>query len=158
MMRGRPRHEGRHRNARGSGFHLVDVVAVTLAAQESSSAARSLPPYYTVKSQCIPGRGYVALAEAPGHTPELPLLALFVYGGEVIGVLFEAHEKDGWRPWYNERVGEAVSHDGGPAALQPPDHVQEGSHGGGVQGGEGSAATLAHYGLARSSRIGHSGR
>ena len=96
------------------GFISLMLWAVTLAAQESSSAARSLPPYYTVKSQCIPGRGYVALAEAPGHTPELPLLALFVYGGEVIGALFEAHEKDGWRPWYNERDGEAVSHDGGP--------------------------------------------
>jgi hypothetical protein len=102
------------------GFISLMLWAVTLAAQESSSAARSLPPYYTVKSQCIPGRGYVALAEAPGHTPELPLLALFVYGGEVIGVLFEAHEKDGWRPWYNERDGEAVSHDGGPRHYSHP--------------------------------------
>ena len=88
--------------------------APTLTAQESSAADRKLPPYYTVKSDCIPGRGYVALAEAPGHAPELPLLALLVYRGEVVGALFEAHEKDGWRPWYNEREGEAVSHDGGP--------------------------------------------
>lgn len=83
-------------------------------AQETSSIEFKLPPYYKLKSRCIPEHGYVAIPEAPDHPPALPLVAVFVYRGEVIGVLFEAHEKDGWRPWYDEPEGAAVSHDGGP--------------------------------------------
>ena len=67
-------------------------------AQETSSIEFKLPRYYKLKSRCIPEHGYVAIPEAPDHPPALPLVAVFVYRGEVIGVLFEAHEKDGWRP------------------------------------------------------------
>lgn len=95
---------------------LVCLVSITASAQPAGSLSDDLklPPYYVVKSRCIAERGYVALAEAPGHSPELPLLGLFVYRGEVVGALFEAHEKDGWRPWYNEPEGKPVSHNGGP--------------------------------------------
>ena len=95
---------------------LVCFVSISVGAQPAVSLSEGLklPPYYVLKSRCIPEHGYVAIPEAPNHPPALPLVAVFVYRGEVIGVLFEALEKDGWRPWYDEPEGKAVSHDGGP--------------------------------------------
>jgi hypothetical protein len=84
------------------------------AAEERRRVEPGIPSYYKVKPRCIPERGYIAMPEAPGHPTELPFAALWIFNGEVIGLLFEAHERDGWRPWYDEPEGQAVSHDGGP--------------------------------------------
>ena len=70
--------------------------------------------HYTVEPRCIPERGFIAMPQASGHPATLPFVALWVFNGEVVGLLFEAHEKDGWKPWYDEPEGQAVSHDGGP--------------------------------------------
>lgn len=92
---------------------LISSSAISQA-QDMSSGEFKLPPYYKLKTRCIPEHGYVAIPEAPEHPAALPLVGVFVYRGEVIGVLFEAHERDGWRPWYDEPEGKPVSHDGGP--------------------------------------------
>lgn len=84
-------------------------------AQDASAARIPVPRHYVVKHHCMPDRGFVAVAEAPGYPSTYPKLNLLVFKGEVIGVLFEAEEKDGWKPWYNQPEGKATSHDGGPA-------------------------------------------
>ena len=73
-----------------------------------------IPSHYVVKTDCIPNRGFLAVSEAPNHPATLPMLNLFIFNGEVIGLLFEAHARDGWKPWYDEPEGQPVSHDGGP--------------------------------------------
>lgn len=86
----------------------------TALSQEPPRPKASIPSYYSVKPRCVTGRGFIALPEAPGQPVALPFVGLWVFNGEVIGLLFEALERDGWRPWYDEPEGQAVSHDGGP--------------------------------------------
>lgn len=74
----------------------------------------AVPRHYLVKKHCLPGRGFIAVAEAPSYPTTLPMMALFVFNGEVVGFHLEVHERDGWKPWYNQPQGEPVSHDGGP--------------------------------------------
>ena len=89
------------------------LAAQSSYADEAPGARVAVPPHYVVKKHCVPGRGFVAAAEAPNHPSTYPKLNLFVFKGEVVGFLFEAHEKDGWKPWYNQPQGQPVSHDGG---------------------------------------------
>lgn len=84
-------------------------------AQDASAVRIPVPKHYVVKHHCMPDRGFVAVAEAPGYPSTYPKLNLLVFKGEVIGVLFEAEEKDGWKPWYNQPEGKATSHDGSPS-------------------------------------------
>ena len=93
----------------------VFILSTTAAVSEEPPRPKvGIPSYYSIKPRCIPERGFIALPEVPGHAAELPLVALWIFNGEVIGLLFEAHERDGWRPWYDEPEGQAVSHSGGP--------------------------------------------
>jgi len=95
---------------------LCLLAACTTAAhgEERQRVEVGTPARYVVKAACIPRRGFVAVSEAPNHPPTLPMLNLLIFKGEVIGLLFEALERDGWKPWYDEPEGQAVSHDGGP--------------------------------------------
>jgi hypothetical protein len=88
--------------------------ASTAYSQERRRVEVGIPAHYVVKTGCIANRGFVAVAEAPNHPPTLPMLNLLIFNGEVIGLLFEVLERDGWKPWYDEPEGQAVSHDGGP--------------------------------------------
>lgn len=83
-------------------------------AQERRHVEAGIPKHYVVKTKCIPDRGFFLVAEAPGHEEALPMVALLVFKGEVIGLMFEALARDGWRPWYDEPEGKPVSHGGGP--------------------------------------------
>lgn len=74
----------------------------------------AVPAHYVVKPHCVPDRGFVAVAQAPNFPAAYPMLNLLVFNGEVVGFLFEADEKDGWKPWYNEPQGQPASHAGGP--------------------------------------------
>ena len=89
-------------------------VACTAYSQERKRAEVGIPAHYVVKTRCIPDRGFIAVSEALSYPATLPMLNLLIFNGEVIGLLFEVHEKDGWKPWYDEPEGQAVSHDGGP--------------------------------------------
>lgn len=96
---------------------LVPLLVIALfnpAARAHDAPGAKLPAHYVVKGQCRAGRGFVAVAEAPGYAPTYPLLHLLVFEGEIIGALFEVRESDGWKPWYNQPEGKPVSHDGGP--------------------------------------------
>jgi hypothetical protein len=93
---------------------LSVACASTAYGQERRRVEVGIPKHYVVKTKCIPERGFFAVAEAPGHEEAMPMAALLIFNGEVIGVLFEALARDGWRPWYDEPEGKPVSHDGGP--------------------------------------------
>src|SRR5262247_3154247 len=80
---------------------LLAFGANAALAQERRRVEVGIPKHYTVKSKCIPNRGFFLVAEAPGHEEALPLVALLVFKGEVIGLMFEALARDGWRPWYD---------------------------------------------------------
>jgi hypothetical protein len=82
--------------------------------QERRRGDIGIPPHYVVQTACIPNRGFVAVSEARNHPATLPMLNLLIFNGEVVGLLFEVLERDGWKPWYDEPEGQAVSHDGGP--------------------------------------------
>ena len=74
----------------------------------------AVPSHYVVRKNCTPGRGFIAIPEAPNFPPGYPMMALFVFNGEVVGFLLEVHEKDGWKPWYDQPQGQPISHGGGP--------------------------------------------
>lgn len=95
-------------------FSLFLVCASAAYAQERRRVEVGIPAHYVVKTRCIPDRGFIAVSEAPNHPPTLAMLNLLIFKGEVIGLLFEVHERDGWKPWYDEPEGQPVSHDGGP--------------------------------------------
>jgi hypothetical protein len=48
------------------------------------------------------------------------MVALWIYNGEVIGLLFEALARDGWRPWYDEPEGKPAIH-----GTEPPHYSQQ---------------------------------
>jgi hypothetical protein len=113
---------GARQNQRSSLVVKLPLIALGLAiacastayAQERRRVAIGIPKHYAVKTKCIPERGFIAVAEAPGYQEALPMAGLLIFNGEVIGLLFEALARDGWKPWYDEPEGKPVSHDGGP--------------------------------------------
>ena len=74
----------------------------------------TIPAHYVVRKHCTPGRGFFAAPQAAGQPAGYPFMALLVFNDEVIGFLFEVHEKDGWKPWYDQPEGKPVSHGSGP--------------------------------------------
>jgi hypothetical protein len=92
----------------------LGLASLDARAQERTRVEIGIPKHYAVKTKCIPERGFFAVAEALGHEEALPMVALLLFKGEVIGILFEALARDGWRPWYDEPEGKPVSHGGGP--------------------------------------------
>lgn len=95
-------------------FALCLFVLALQSAHAHDPASAKVPPYYVIRKHCLPDRGFVAVAEAPGYQANYPMLALLVFNGEIVGSLLEVHEKDGWKPWYDQPQGQPVSHDGGP--------------------------------------------
>ena len=73
-----------------------------------------VPQHYVVRPHCTPGRGFFAAPRAPDHTTNLPFMAVLVFDNEVIGFLFEVHEKEGWKPWYDQSQGRPIRHGDGP--------------------------------------------
>jgi len=98
----------------GKSAFLLWLCLIVLRPALAHDEAGGLPPHYVVKNHCLPGRGFVAVAQAPGYPSTYPMMALVVFKGEIVGFLLEVAEKDGWKPWYNQPEGKPVSHDGGP--------------------------------------------
>lgn len=73
-----------------------------------------IPPHYTPGKDCRAGRGYHTAAQGPNYPTTMPKMDLKVFKGEVIGFIFEADAKEGWKPWYDQPEGQPTSHDGGP--------------------------------------------
>lgn len=103
-----------------AGITCLCVLSASVFAAENSAPAvaaqAGIPPHYKPgHGGCRPGAGYSFIAEAAGHPSTYPKLILRVFGGEVIGAVFEADAAAGWKPWYDQPAGRPVSHGNGPA-------------------------------------------
>lgn len=108
-------------------FVSLGLAASTGAAEVTLGPDLKIPPHYRPGSGgCTAGRGYSFSAEVPNYPSTYPKLNLRVFNGEVIGFIFEAEAKEGWKPWYDQPEGKPTKHDDGPAHYTQTIYVKKG--------------------------------
>lgn len=76
------------------------------------SPGNKLPPGYVVRGNCVPNMGYHAGHKDAERGKIHRMVVLNVFNGEVIGFETEQDAQEGWRPWFDQPEGKAITHEG----------------------------------------------